>query len=561
MLFNSYTFIFAFLPTVLLLAVLARRWFGLSAAIGITILSSVVFYGWHRPEIVLLLLGSIGVNYLLTGMVWRAPPPAPLSAAVVADPGAMEAEREGGRSRRWWITALAITLNLLLLGYFKYTNFFVDNLEAVTGSEMRVADIALPIGISFYTFQQIAYCADTYAGKVRERDFLSYALFISFFPQLIAGPIVHHSDLTRQFRLPSFARPSTDDVLTGLALFSVGLFKKKIIADSFAAYATPVFIAADGGASVEFAQAWQAALGYTFQIYFDFSGYSDMALGLARMFGIRLPMNFFSPYKSVSIIAFWRRWHITLSHFLRDYLYIPLGGNRRGQTRRWINLALTMLLGGLWHGANWNFVVWGGLHGLYLVLANAWRAAFPGLAQKDGFRGGDADGGRGLAWRVNAVAGWAVTFLAVVVAWVFFRATTFGGATSILAGMFGLSSGGAVAGGATGAPVADTAAAGAGTASASPDAVAAVVYDAPVDPVFWLWSAGALLVAVALPNTMEIFSRVRISVEEVKAPSRAFGVLPLIFRPNLLWLVAIGVLAGVAVFYQSPTTEFLYWQF
>ncbi|MEO1040287.1 MAG: MBOAT family O-acyltransferase [Pseudomonadota bacterium] len=502
MLFNSYLFIFAFLPLVLVLTTMARRFVGLSFALFILIVASVIFYGWHRPEILALLLGSIFGNYLLTGLAVRALPKS--------------------TTRRLW-TIVAIVANLALLFTFKYFNFFIDNVETVTGASWDFEQIVLPIGISFYTFQQIAYCADTYAGKVENRNFLSYALFVAFFPQLIAGPIVHHSHVIRQFESSRFGNPSLDDLFTGLAIFSVGLFKKKIIADTFASYATPIFVLADGGGNVDFVQAWQGALAYTFQIYFDFSGYSDMALGLACMFGVRLPMNFFSPYKSTSIIEFWRRWHMTLSQFLRDYLYIPLGGNRKGPIRRWLNLSITMLLGGLWHGASWNFVIWGGLHGLYLGINHAWNSVF-----------GKPDPNHVRPWPIAAgrtVIFGGLTFLAVVIAWVLFRAVTLQGAGEILGGM------------ATpwaGAPLAEQFAA--------------------VDLQFWGWLIGASLITFLAPNTMEIFSRVRISIEEVK-PTKAAWLLPIVFRPTIGWLIIAAAIAGFAVFYESPTTEFLYWQF
>ena len=286
--------------------------------------------------------------------------------------------------------------------------------------------IILPLGISFFTFQQIAYIVDCAHDNVDTHGFFDYALFVTFFPQLIAGPIVYHRDMLPQIRSgDAFSFPITD-LGIGSKIFAIGLIKKVVFADGMAVYATPVFEAADAGVALTFIEAWGGAFAYTLQLYFDFSGYSDMAIGLGRMFGLRLPINFRAPYKASSIIEFWRRWHITLSMFLRNYLYIPLGGNKRGRTRRWINLMITMLLGGLWHGAGWTFVAWGGLHGLYLCINHLWRF----LADRSGIDLSASATGR--------FASWALTFVAVVIAWVFFRAETFDGAIGVLSGMAGL---------------------------------------------------------------------------------------------------------------------------
>ena len=252
-----------------------------------------------------------------------------------------------------------IIFNLCLLGYFKYAGFFVANVDNVFGAQWVVPSIILPIGISFITFQKIAFLVDAHRGLVRNFTLLNYAFFVTFFPQLIAGPITHHSEIMPQIG-PAQRRDLTADLAVGISIFVVGLFKKVVIADSLAIYADAGYSMLRAGHPLDSASAWVTVLCYSFQLYYDFSGYSDMAVGLARMFGFRLPVNFYSPYKSTSIIDFWRRWHITLSRFLRDYLYIPLGGNRHGPVRRYLNLGIVMLLGGFWHGANWTFVVWGG---------------------------------------------------------------------------------------------------------------------------------------------------------------------------------------------------------
>ena len=272
------------------------------------------------------------------------------------------------------VLTIGITFNLCLLGYFKYAGFFVANVDDFFGAQWAVPNIILPIGISFITFQKIAFLVDAHRGLVRNFTLLNYAFFVTFFPQLIAGPITHHSEIMPQIGL--LRDEGTPQRILPLvsASFVVGLFKKVVIADSLAVYADAGYSMLQVGDPLDSASAWITVLCYSFQLYYDFSGYSDMAVGLARMFGFRLPVNFYSPYKSASIIDFWRRWHITLSRFLRDYLYIPLGGNRRGPARRYANLVIVMLLGGLWHGANWTFVVWGGVHALMLGVNHAWRA-------------------------------------------------------------------------------------------------------------------------------------------------------------------------------------------
>jgi D-alanyl-lipoteichoic acid acyltransferase DltB (MBOAT superfamily) len=276
--------------------------------------------------------------------------------------------------------------------------------------------------VSFFTFTQIAFLVDAYAGKAREYSPAHYGLFVTYFPHLIAGPILHHGEMMPQFASAETYRPRLDNITVGALFFAVGLFKKVVLADVVSAWADPVF---DASGPVGFADAWTGALAYTLQLYFDFSGYSDMAVGLSKAFNIDLPFNFASPYKAASIVEFWRRWHMTLSRFLRDYVYIPLGGNRRGPVMRSVNLAATMLIGGLWHGAGWTFVIWGGLHGLYLLIAHGFRGLI-------GERGREALA-KCVAWK--RVAG-ALTFAAVVVAWVFFRARDLPSAWKLVAAMF-----------------------------------------------------------------------------------------------------------------------------
>jgi alginate O-acetyltransferase complex protein AlgI len=296
----------------------------------------------------------------------------------------------------------------------------------VLGSHWDIGRVILPIGISFYSFTQIAFLVDTCRGKVREANVIHYGLFVTYFPHLIAGPVLHHAQMMPQFAYASIYRPRAGNLTAGLVIFCLGLFKKVVLADGVSPYADAVFKAADLGQMPSTPEAWIGAVAYTLQLYFDFSGYSDMAIGLSWMFNVRLPFNFDSPYRATSISDFWRRWHISLSTFLRDYLYIALGGNRRGAVRRYANLTITMLLGGLWHGASWSFVIWGGLHGLYLALNHGFRAM---LGERIVTR---LDGSR--VWTLVA---WALTMLAVVVGWVFFRAESLGGAQRILAAMAG----------------------------------------------------------------------------------------------------------------------------
>jgi D-alanyl-lipoteichoic acid acyltransferase DltB (MBOAT superfamily) len=270
------------------------------------------------------------------------------------------------------LLSIGVIFNLGLLGYFKYAGFFVENINHAFDAGFNIPNIILPIGISFFTFQQIAYLFDAHRGKAKEYSFVSYALFVTFFPQLIAGPIVHHKEMMPQFSKEFTTKQRWDDFSVGISIFCIGLFKKLVIADTFAIYADAGYGAISAGNALDPASAWITVLAYSFQIYYDFSGYTDMAVGLARLFGIQLPVNFHSPYKASGIIDFWRRWHITLSRFFRDYLYIPLGGNQLGVYRTYVNLGCVMLLGGLWHGANWTFIIWGIVHGCLLALNHAW---------------------------------------------------------------------------------------------------------------------------------------------------------------------------------------------
>jgi alginate O-acetyltransferase complex protein AlgI len=387
MLFNSYEYLIYFLPLSLAaFFMLGRR---ARLAVGALVAASLFFYAWWNPIYLPLILGSIGFNFAV-GRLLRARP-----------------------GQRTGVLVVGIAANLLLLGVFKYTDFAVRNLADLTGLPLALPHIVLPLGISFFTFTQIAYLVDVHRGRAKEPSLLNYALFVSFFPHLIAGPILHHSEMMPQFASSSNKQPQPFHIAAGLFLLAIGLAKKVCIADPLAPIVATGF---DHPENLSAMSAWLAVLAYTLEIYFDFSGYTDMALGAARMFNIQMPVNFDSPYRSLDIREFWRRWHMTLSRFLREYLYIPLGGNRHGQVRTGVNVLVTFLLGGLWHGAAWTFVAWGAMHGAGLVCLRAWERT-------------------GL--RLPRAIAWLVTLVFVMVAWVFFRASSLTAAAQMLGAMAG----------------------------------------------------------------------------------------------------------------------------
>ena len=536
MLFNSNAFVFVFLPVVLALFFGVRRAAGSRAAIAFLFVASVFFYGWWNPAYVWLLLGSIGFNFSLA----RA-------ALFLADP----------RVRRLALTCGVVT-NLGLLGYCKYANFFVVNLDALTGAELDWQHVTLPIAISFFTFQQIAYIVDRFRAGGERDDFLDYALFISFFPQLIAGPIVHHSELLPQLKESDRFRFRSSNLAVGLTIFFIGLFKKTVLADTMGTFATPVFTAAETGAPLGFVDAWGGALSYTFEIYFDFSGYSDMAIGLARLFGLQLPINFESPYKARSIIDFWRRWHITLSRFLRDYVYIPLGGNRRGTSRQYGNVMVTMILGGIWHGAGWNFLLWGALHGSFLVVNHLWRKRRSAAGRLP--RTGNLTAGLCLA----------LTFTVTVIAWVPFRADTGGGAARMLATMLGP--------GALEAPPSsidwtrwqkhpdgphaslrvDT------TDFRHSDATFWILEPADIDAGGAWWIGLCMLLVWGLPNTRQWMADYQPGLPTYPEPGSRWSAQPGIgrWKPHPGWALFTAILAAAAILaMQGTLREFIYFQF
>lgn len=397
MLFNSIEFLFAFLPLTLLLTAAMLRWRGPLAGIVTLTLASLFFYGYWEARALLVIASSICFNFLLAQTIARS--------------------KDRSARRRYLVAG--VCGNLAGLAYFKYANFFIENIDALFGLGLPALGVVLPLAISFYTFQQIAFLVDTFRGEMDIIPLRYYLISVVFFPHLIAGPLLHYRDIIKQIETRFVVNWST--VSAGFPIFIIGLAKKVVVADPIAQFVTPLFLKAQTG-PLEFFEAWAAALGYTAQLYFDFSGYSDMAIGLGLMFGIALPLNFYSPYKAVSIIDFWRRWHMTLSAFLRDYLYIPLGGNRAGPRRRYVNLMIVMLLGGLWHGAAWTFVFWGLLHGSYLVVNTLWNQGMKNFSPK-------------ITGMLTPMYG-VLTFVAVVIGWVFFRSSGFQTALNVLAGMF-----------------------------------------------------------------------------------------------------------------------------
>jgi len=484
MLFNSAQFIFFFLPIVLSVFFLLGRLREQMLALMWLVAASLFFYGWDDPyRLLLLILYSIAFNFFIGRMLLA------------------------NQSRI--LLTIGICGNLLLLGYFKYAGFLLETFSDVTGFAVQKPNIDLPIGISFFTFTQIAFLVDAFRGEAREYEPFHYTLFVSFFPHLIAGPIYHHKEIMPQFQLQENFRFHISNLGLGLTWFALGLAKKVLFADVLAQYATPIFDAAAAGKSVGLLDGWIAVSGFSLQLYYDFSGYTDMAIGLALIIGMRFPLNFNSPYKAQSLIDFWRRWHMTLSRFLRDYLYIPLGGNRKGPRRRYVNLLVTMLLGGLWHGAAWTFVIWGAIHGCGLVVNHAWNKI------ADAYR-----------LRLPNLLAWALTLVFVMLAWVPFRADSFSAAFTMwksLLGFHGLAPG--------------------ETMTATQLATAATCISA------------LLAVALFAPNTQQFLSYPRVIVAALRQPTR--------FVPSLRWAMAAGVAFGIAVSFiitQRPT-EFLYFRF
>lgn len=396
MVFSSYSFIFVFLPLVLLAFYGLNRIFTSPGMLRLAqnlllIAASLFFYGYYNVKYLLLIIASIMVNYMLALLMQS-----------------FSGRKELLSRLCFW---LGVLFNVFLIGYFKYYDFFIENINFIFRSSFNLKHLMLPLGISFFTFQQLSFLVSVYKKDERVEGFINYCVFVLFFPQLVAGPIVLYSEMIPQFKDHERSRFSSDNIAAGLYMFCLGLFKKAVIADTLALFVDNGF----SQASLGMPAAWATSLSYTLQIYFDFSGYSDMAIGLGKMFNIDIPYNFLSPYKSQSISEFWRRWHITLGRALSTYIYRPLGGNRRGSLRTALNNFITFFISGLWHGAAWTFVLWGTLHGLFVAAEKLLGARLERIPK---------------ALRIG------ITFLLVNCLWVLFRAESFSQAAMVYCGMF-----------------------------------------------------------------------------------------------------------------------------
>lgn len=494
MVFSSHFFVLVFLPCVLVGFYLVEKWLGNRASLCFLLASSYIFYAWDNYDDLFVLVGITALNYFLGRRI------------------AGLYERRAWMTLWWW-TFWGVATNLVLLGFFKYAGFLVRIGNFLFDERWSVPQIALPLGISFFVFHSIAYVVDTSKQGKAEPDATRFSLFVGFFAHMVAGPILRPSEFLPQLDQPVRKRLSADMFARGLGIFAIGLFKKSCLADSIRPFVSATFEAVAGGHPITIPDSWAAALGYAMQIYFDFSGYSDMAIGIALLFGIRLPLNFDSPYRATSLIDFWRRWHMTLSRFLRDYLYIPLGGNRRGGYRRYMNILITMTLGGLWHGANWTFVAWGLIHGIALcvnhlckhVLSDCDQSALPGAA-----------------W-----IGRALTFLVVVIAWVFFRAPDMQSAEMMLGTMFGFSQAPSL---------------GFSAFAPFPSGLALLA---------------ALLVAVwFLPNSQTIMGYTGLD-----AARNAPRLTKMVWKANTVWALGVAVIMIVSILNLSDSSEFIYFHF
>jgi alginate O-acetyltransferase complex protein AlgI len=517
MIFNSYQFIFIFLPVVVIgffvLGKVSRAW-ALPWLIG----ASLFFYAWWRPLNVLIIAPSVLINFVLARQLQRL-------------------GKQGSRGAALAVLLAGIAFNVAFLGYFKYSNFLVGAVNDAFGTQMVLARVILPLGISFITFQKIAFLIDVHAGRVESFTLQDYCLFVLFFPQLIAGPIVHYREMMPQFHRVS-CRFDQENVSVGLTLFAFGLFEKVMLADNIAQIVTPIYGSAASGNSVALLPAWIAAVGFTFQIYFDFTGYTDMALGIARLFGIRLPPNFNSPLRATSIIDFWLRWHMTLTRFLMAYVYNPLALwlTRRRAARGLPSFAgrnktlgaflellmfptlLTMLVSGIWHGAGYTFIVWGVLHGVFLTVNHAWRILEPKLWRD-----------KARHARFMQPAGFIITFACVAASMVIFRSANLKTAGDLLQGLFGLH--------------------GIGLKGLGVKNVA-------------LWIGGAAFVAFVCPNTLQILSRYEPALGwKPSAPDGVTAGTRILWGPSLAWAFAVAIVVAIGILNLGGQSEFLYWQF
>ncbi|MFO1106276.1 MAG: MBOAT family O-acyltransferase [Amaricoccus sp.] len=535
MLFNSYEYILVFLPVTIALYLLFGR-VSRSLAIGWLILASVVFYAWWRPVNLLIIGPSLAVNYAI-------------GRALIGMMG-----NEAKARSRTVLLVLGVAFNVLFLAYFKYVNFLVSVADDLTGAGFVFHQVILPLGISFITFQKIAFLIDIAGGRIKSFTLREFLLFVMFFPQLIAGPIVHFPETIPQFQRGD-GRFNGVLYATGITLFCFGLFKKVVLADSIAAQVTPIYAFAAAGDPVTLLQGWMAAIGFTLQIYFDFAGYSDMACGAALFFGVRLPLNFNSPLRATSIIDYWLRWHITLSRFLTAYVYNPIAlrlvRRRMAQKLPMVTgrgshfgaffhviawpMLFTMLLSGIWHGAGYTFVLWGVMHGCYLIINHAWRQYGPQPAAAPRLGG--------------AFWGFLLTFIAVIVSMVMFRAPSVASAGNIYHGMLGLHGLGL------------------------PGKVAHMLHwpamqqiGGEVDMRTFATTTGYIVVLLAIallmPNSAQMMQRYDPVLQTPKAPPLIAGTSRAIYwQPNLAWGAIIAVMAAISMIWLTGKSEFLYWQF
>ena len=464
--------------------------------------ASLFFYSYWNPIYLLLILVSMVANFTLG--LW------------IQDKNESTQDSLGSKVSKP-LLIIGIVFNLGLFGYFKYADFFLSNLAWLTRSDIQTLNIVLPLAISFFTFQQIAYLVDCYQSKVTESNILNYALFVTFFPQLISGPIVHHKEMMPQFASLRLKKINYQNMAGGICIFTLGLFKKVVIADSLSVWVNAAF---DSEKILHIYDAWLVTIAYSLQIYYDFSGYCDMAIGAALMLNIRLPVNFDSPLQAADIADFWRRWHMTLSRWLRDYLYIPLGGSRKGKLRTYINLSITMILGGLWHGAAWTFVIWGGMHGIALMIHRLWSRA---------------------GYRMHRWLGVCVTFLFFCISLILFRSLTLSRALEIFSSVFGFNSS-------------------METGVADFDTLYILPFgflDTPLSGYLVLsylsvfYTLVALIIAWALPNALKIVGYIPYSG-------------PLRMQAKMVYAISMGIIMFISVatfFGINRPSEFLYYNF
>jgi alginate O-acetyltransferase complex protein AlgI len=526
MLFNSPIFLFVFLPATVAAYILLRQLAGPRAVLGLLLFASVLFYAWWNPLYVPLLGALAAFNFAIAR--------------------AMAAQRRAARPDRVsLLLTLGIAGDLMTLGYFKYTDFLIETANVLLRTDFMLQHILLPLGISFFTFQKIAYLVDSSRGEVAEHDFLEYCFFVSFFPQLLAGPITHHQMIFSQIKGPWAFAVKPSNFMLGLTIFVIGLFKKVVLADNFAPFVNPVYEAAAAGQPLDFFTAWQGAVAFKFQLYYDFCGYSEMALGAARLFGIQLPLNFNSPYRALNVVDFWRRWHMTLTRFLRDYVYIPLGGSRRGTLRLYRNLMVTLALSGLWHGAAWHFAIWGAVQGATMVANHAWRSVWRPIN----------------AWWSHAIAR-LVTFFVLTAVLVLHRAPSLEVALRVYRGMVNLPDSWQNGLG----PLADVL------------SWAGMRFEGPPvsheQLILLLWLVLWLALMWFLPNTQQLLARwhpaFNYGLAERQRDPPLLERLPVFaphwqgrleWRPTAIGAILIGVLAALALLNLQHVSEFLYFRF